>query len=124
MSDKILVVDDEPAFCEVLRDFLESKGYNVVVANSGDEALSTYPEERPDVVLMDVRMPGKDGLTTLKELKGIDPKVKAVMVSAVHDEEVVRQAKSEGAFYIHKPINFQYLELAISTKLGKTVFAH
>lgn len=123
MSEKILVVDDEPAFCEVLRDFLKSKGYNVVVANSGDEALSTYLEERPDVVLMDVRMPGKDGLTTLKELKGIDPEVKAVMVSAVHDEEVVQQAKSEGAFYIHKPINFQYLELAISTKLGKAVFA-
>lgn len=124
MSYKILVVDDEPAFCDVLREFLESKGYSVVVANSGDAAISTYPVEKPSVVLMDVRMPGKDGITTLRELKGIDPEVKAVMVSAVHDDEVVREAKSEGAFYIHKPINFQYLELAISTKLGRTIFAH
>jgi two-component system response regulator (stage 0 sporulation protein F) len=124
MGEKILVVDDEPAFCEVLREFLESKGFKVTVANSGDEALTTYPEEKPSVVLMDVRMPGKDGITTLRELKGIDPGVKAVMVSAVHDEDVVREAKAEGAFYIHKPINFQYLELAISTKLGKMIFTH
>lgn len=123
MSEKILVVDDELAFCEVLRDFLVSKGFQVVIANSGDEALKVYPEEKPSIVLMDVRMPGKDGLSTLKELKAADPEVKAVMVSAVHDEEVVRQAKDEGAFYIHKPINFQYLELAISTKLGQTIFA-
>lgn len=123
MSEKILVVDDEPAFCEVLRDFLVSKGFQVVITNSGDEALKAYPEEKPSIVLMDVRMPGKDGLTTLKELKASDPHVKAVMVSAVHDEEVVRQAKAEGAFYIHKPFNFQYLELAISTKLGQTIFA-
>lgn len=123
MSEKILVVDDELAFCEVLRDFLVSKGFQVVIANGGDEALKVYPEEKPSIVLMDVRMPGKDGLTTLKELKAADPKVKAVMVSAVHDEEVVRQAKAEGAFYIHKPINFQYLELAILTKLGQTIFA-
>lgn len=123
MADKILVVDDESAYCDVLKDYLVSKGFDVAVANSGDEALSVYPNEKPSVVLLDVRMPGKDGLTTLRELKKIDPTVKAVMVSAVHDEDVIHQAKSEGAFYIHKPINFQYLELAIATKLGRAIFA-
>ncbi|MDV2504709.1 MAG: response regulator, partial [bacterium] len=84
MLGKILVVDDEEFFCRELRRFLEGKGYNVLEAYSGDEALEVYRQERPDVVLLDIRMPGKDGLETLKELKELDPEASVIMVTAVN----------------------------------------
>jgi CheY-like chemotaxis protein len=114
---KALVVDDEPAFCEVLRDFLVEKGYHVVVASDGDEAIRLYKQDRPDVVLMDMQMPGKNGLETLRELKALDPETAIVMFSAAVDFETVQKAKAEGAFFINKPVNFHSLELAIATKL-------
>ncbi|MFQ5875170.1 MAG: response regulator, partial [Dehalococcoidia bacterium] len=111
MQYEVLVVDDDPSFCKVLRKFLVGKGYNVLEAHSGDEALDTYRQERPDLVLLDIRMPGKNGLETLRELMALDPKASVIMVTAVHEEWHAIQAMTEGAFeYITKPINFNYLE--------------
>jgi DNA-binding response OmpR family regulator len=121
MLKKVLVVDDEPSVCEVLKEFLQNNGYNVEVAYSGDEAIAAYQKDRPDVVLLDVRMPGKDGLETLREIKSLDSSATVIMVTAVHKENVVRQAMDDGAAdYITKPINPQSLELAIRTKLIHT----
>ena len=119
MSSKILVVDDEKAVCKELRKFLEGKGYSVIEAYDGDEAVAKYTLERPDVVLLDIRMPGKDGVKTLHELKELDPDASVIMVTAVHEEDIAKQAMAEGAFdYITKPINREYLELALMTKLA------
>ncbi len=120
MPSKILVVDDERAVCKELRLFLEDKGYSVVEAYSGDEALAAYARESPDVVvLLDVRMPGKDGVETLHELKELDPDASVIMVTAVHEEDIAKKAMSEGAFeYITKPIDREYLEMALTTKLA------
>ncbi len=118
MGKKVLVVDDEPSVCEVLKEFLESNGYRVDVAYSGDEAIASYQKERHDVILLDVRMPGKDGLETLREIRAFDSSAIVIMVTAVHKESVVRQALEDGAAdYITKPINPQSLELAIRTKM-------
>lgn len=120
MAKKVLVVDDEPSVCEVLGEFLQGTGYEVEVAYSGDEAIASYKNDRPDVVLLDVRMPGKDGLETLREIKALDPSAIVIMVTAVHKENVVRQALDDGAAdYITKPINPQSLELAIRTKIDQ-----
>ncbi len=117
MSNKILVVDDELAVCKELRMFLEGKGYDVVEANSGDEALAAYMQGRPDVVLLDVMMPGMNGLETLKELKAFDPEVSVIMVTAIREKELAKQTLAEGASeYITKPINREYLEMALMTK--------
>jgi DNA-binding NtrC family response regulator len=113
-----LVVDDDPDFCETFRGYLVEKGYQVAVAYDGDEALASYVENRPDVVFLDVRMPGKNGIQVLRELKDIDPDAAVIMVSAVEDQDIIDQAKSEGVFYVNKPINFRYLNLAIETTLG------
>jgi len=119
MPSKVLVVDDERFVCKELRKFLEGKGYDVVEAYSGDEALEVYRQERPDVVLLDIRMPGKDGLETLKELKDLDPEASVIMVTAVNEEEPARQAMSEGAFeYIIKPIDRDYLEMGLMVKIA------
>jgi DNA-binding NtrC family response regulator len=119
MPSKILVVDDEPSVRKELRKFLNDKGYDVVEAGDGNEALTVYQQENPHVVLLDVRMPGKDGVETLHELKALDPEASVIMVTAVHEEDIAKQAMSEGAFeYITKPINREYLELALMTKLA------
>ncbi len=119
MKNKILVVDDEPDFCEALREFLAEKGFSVMEANSCEEALEAYSQERPDVVLLDVIMPGKDGRETLQELKAFDPEVNVIMITALHEEDLALEAMADGAFdYITKPFNPDYLEMALMTKIG------
>lgn len=115
---RALVVDDDPDFCQTFRSWLTRKGYLVDVAHDGREALASYAERRPDVVFLDVRMPGWDGVRVLKELRALDPEAAVIMVSAVEDHHIVARAKSEGVFYVNKPIDFRYLELAIETTLG------
>ena len=119
MTNKILVVDDEPDFCEALSEFLADKGFAVMEANSFEEALEAYSQERPDVVLLDVLMPGKDGRETLRELKAFDPEASVIMITAVHEEDLALEAMADGAFdYITKPFNPDYLEMALMTKIG------
>lgn len=116
---KILVVDDEESYCEMLRELLEAEGYQAVVATGGDEALETYLRERPDLVLLDFWMPGKNGLETLRELKGMDPKANVIMVTATLDKKLHRLVMAEGAFdYLTKPLNINHLKLAIRTRLA------
>lgn len=67
MLRKVLVVDDEIAVCKELRKFLEMRECGVSEAYDGNQALEAYAQDRPDLVLLDVRMPGKDGLETLDE---------------------------------------------------------
>jgi len=70
---KILLVDDDPDFVEATKTVLESKSYQVVTAYSGDDGLEKVVEERPDLIILDVVMPGKDGFAVCKELK-TDPR--------------------------------------------------
>jgi signal transduction histidine kinase/ActR/RegA family two-component response regulator len=119
LAKKILVVDDEPLMCELLQEFLVEKGYNAIIAQSGEEALEAYIQYRPDAVLLDVLMPGKGGLEVLRELKAIDPNVAILLVTAVREEEVIKQARAEGALdYINKPIDKDHLELALRTRVS------
>ncbi|MFQ5893587.1 MAG: response regulator [Nitrospinota bacterium] len=121
MPRTILVVDDEPDCCEALRDFFAEMGYGVVETYTGDEALEAYWHERPILVLLDMMMPGMSGLVTLRELKAIDPKARVIMCSALHEEELAKQAMAEGALdYITKPINLDYLERAVATTITPT----
>ncbi len=119
MVKKVLIVDDEPDFCDALRDILRSKGFEVAIALSGEEALPAYMQEKPDVVLLDIQMPGMDGLETLRELKVLDQGANVIMVTAIEDDEIVKRATAEGALdYITKPVDHDYLALAIMTKTG------
>jgi DNA-binding response OmpR family regulator len=116
MSNKILVVDDEISVCKQLRRFLVDKGYGVVEAHNGDEALAAYRQERPDVVLLDMMMPGMSGLAALQELRALDPEACVIVVTALHNEVLANQVMDEGAFdYITKPINLEHLEMALMT---------
>jgi DNA-binding response OmpR family regulator len=115
---RVLVVDDEPVARELLSEFLTAKGYAVLTASNGEEALRKLKEERPHLILLDIRMPKMDGLETLRRVREIDHEVGVIMVTAVNEEETGRQALKLGAFdYITKPMNFQYLERSLWYKI-------
>jgi len=115
---RVLVVDDEPDAVELLQEFLTAKGYEVLTASDGEEALRKVKEERPHVILLDVRMPRMNGLEVLKRVRAMDHEVGVIMVTAVNEEETGRQALQLGAFdYITKPLDFTYLERSLWVKI-------
>ncbi len=115
---KILVVDDEEPIRKMLVKFLTVKGYQACSAASGEEALKLLRREKPQVVLLDIRMPGSDGIEMLKQIKKIDKKVDVIMISAISDREVAEECMELGAFdYITKPVTLSYLEECLLAKL-------
>jgi DNA-binding response OmpR family regulator len=115
---RVLVVDDEPDSVELLQEFLTSKGYEVITASNGEEALRKIKEERPHLVLLDVRMPGMNGLDVLRKVREFDQEVGVIMVTAVNEEDTGREALKLGAFdYIVKPLNLEYLERSLWYKV-------
>ena len=115
---RILVVDDEPDAVELLQEFLTAKGYDVIIACDGEEALRQVKEHRPHLILLDVRMPKLNGMEVLKRVREIDHEVGVIMVTAVNEEETGREALKMGAFdYITKPLALQYLERSLWYKI-------
>jgi DNA-binding response OmpR family regulator len=115
---RVLVVDDEPDARELLSEFLTAKGYEVLTASNGEEALRKVKEDRPHLILLDVRMPKMNGLEVLKQVREIDHEVGVIMVTAVNEEETGRQALKLGAFdYITKPLDLKYLERSLWYKI-------
>jgi DNA-binding response OmpR family regulator len=118
VTPRVLVVDDEPGAVELLTEFLTAKGYEVITASNGEEALRRLQEDRPYLILLDVRMPKMDGLEVLRRAREIDQAVGIIMVTAVHEEETGRRALKLGAFdYITKPLDFKYLEQSLWYKM-------
>ena len=117
----ILLVDDEPGMLRYIRTLLEVDEYTVETASTGEEALQRVQAGlRPDLVLMDLLMPGIDGLQTLEQLRQIQPGVKVVMLSCVSDTRKVVQAIRLGAHdYLTKPFQKAELDAVIDQCLGK-----
>jgi len=110
----VLVVDDEPAIVALLSEYLDIQGFTVVTAGGGLEALGRLETDRPDAVLLDVRMPDMDGIETLKRIVARQTRVPVLMVSANDDLRLAKEAIALGAFdYILKPIDFGYLSRAL-----------
>ena len=115
---KILVVDDEVKACELLKRFLEMKGYDVIMANNGEDAIEKARNEKPDAMLLDIRMPGMEGTEVLIRIREFDKDIGIVMVTAVKEEQVGKEALKAGADeYITKPIDFNYLETTLLVDL-------
>jgi DNA-binding response OmpR family regulator len=117
-KSKILVVDDEPSVAEILTEFFTSKGYEVISASGGLEGLSKAEKHRPDVILLDVRMPDLDGITVLRRIREVNPCVGILMMSGNSDTEAAKESLQLGAFdYILKPFDFDYLDRAVHKML-------
>ena len=107
----VLVVDDDEEQCEVTAPMLTHLDYKVNVVNSGEAALKIISQKKPDLVLLDLAMPGMDGEETLKEIKKRYQDLTVIIVSVMTDEKKARRLLQEGASdYIVKPINFHYME--------------
>ncbi|UCD14891.1 MAG: response regulator [Candidatus Omnitrophota bacterium] len=90
---KILVVDDEPDFVEVIKTRLEASGYEVITAPSGKEALDKVASGNPDAVILDILMPGMDGLKVLKKIRSQNKNLPIFIISAFSTEERFKLAR-------------------------------
>jgi two-component system, NtrC family, response regulator AtoC len=117
---QVLIVDDEPAMLRYLRTLVESEGYGVETAGSGFDALQRIHQgSKPDLILLDMLMPGLDGLQTLQQIRQLDPALKVLMLSCVTDSREVVQAIRLGATdYIAKPFGRDDLKGVLRAVLG------
>ncbi|MEA3278251.1 MAG: sigma-54 dependent transcriptional regulator [Pseudomonadota bacterium] len=121
---KILIIDDDLASCRTLQLHLTSQGQAVTLAHSADEGLAAAVADPPELVILDIRMPGKSGLEVLPELKQRLPQTQVIMITAFHDMESTIEAMQKGAEdYIHKPIDIDELDTAIDKLLCAPDFA-
>jgi len=116
----VLIVDDEPIVRESIRDWLKDAGYQVATAESGEEALEMIEKQDFSVLVVDIRLPGKTGITVLKEVKALKPQIKSIVITAYPSVEIADEAKKLGAVdYLVKPIAPDELERLIRETLVK-----
>lgn len=115
---RLLVVDDETEVADVLKEHFEAT-YDVDTAPDGRKALKLIRARHPDVILLDIQMPGLNGLEVMKRLQSLDPKPVVIVVTADADTDVAAQAMTQGAFsYVPKPFDLQYLDHLVAVALG------
>ncbi|HEU4569243.1 MAG TPA: sigma-54 dependent transcriptional regulator [Gemmatimonadales bacterium] len=119
-GERVLVVDDEAGIREALKQILEYEGLQVRTAASGGEALTVYPEFRPQVVFLDVKMAGLDGLDTLARLKALEPPAQVVMISGHGTIQTALEAVRRGAFdFLEKPLDSDRLLVTVRNALAQ-----
>jgi two-component system response regulator AtoC len=111
---KVLVVDDEAIIRESLRDWLSDVGHRVLIAEDGNKALEIIKNENPSVAIVDLVMPGMDGIELLKRAKEISPSIEVVVITAYASVPTAIAAMKQGAYdYIEKPFSLDRVELLI-----------
>lgn len=115
----ILVVDDEMDVCNFVKSFFEARGFRVIAALNGDEAMSKLLQEKPEIVMLDIKMRYEsEGIEYLPKIKERLPSVKVIVITAVQDDDVIQKAKLLGADdYITKPLVLEYLENTVLAKV-------
>ena len=103
---KLLIVDDELEICDFLKSFFEERNYDVMTATSGEEALAALDSFKPQVVLLDIKMPVMNGVQVLQNIKSKSPKTKVIMVTALETRDKIEECLRLGADnYITKPLS-------------------
>jgi len=105
---RVLLVDDEPRICAALAGALVSEGYDVLFADSGDQALRDSRGRVFDIVLLDLRMPGKNGWETLARLRRSRPLLRVIIITALPDQQAAAEAAGVGAL-LEKPLDIPVL---------------
>ncbi len=121
MSDAlILIVDDEEGILESLSGILEDEGYETLTSSSGEEALKLIKEHNPDLIFLDVWLPGMDGIVTLREIKEIKPDLPVIMISGHGNIELAVNATKIGAYdFLEKPLSLERIIHATNKALEK-----
>jgi DNA-binding response OmpR family regulator len=121
MAKKILVIDDEPEMVDMLRIRLEDEGYGIITALNGEEGLKKAEGERPDLVLLDILLPGMSGLEVAKRLREskATKNIPIIMVTALIGGDAMRTGlKSGAAYFISKPFDPEELLTQIKSAIG------
>ncbi len=120
VESTVLIVDDEEGIRESLSGIFEDEGYEVLTSSSGEEALKVLKEQNPDLILLDVWLPGIDGIKTLKEIKGLKPDLPVIMISGHGNIELAVKATRMGAYdFLEKPLSLERVLLAAKRALEK-----
>ena len=115
----LLVVDDEPGVRQSLQ-LVFNKSYRVLEASSADEAIQKVSDDAPDVVLLDIMMPGTDGLAVLRQIKSANGDCQVIMLTGLNTARTAFAAKGTGAFdYVTKPFDVEELRLRVEHALEK-----
>ena len=116
--DKVLIVDDDPSMRYSLTRMLEGQGLKVTPAKNGAEAISQFFADSPDLVVMDIKMPGQSGLDVLRQIKEKDPKALVILMTAFGTTETAIEAMKFGAFdYILKPFDIPKMRILVEQAL-------
>jgi two-component system response regulator (stage 0 sporulation protein F) len=116
---KLLVVDDEPEVRHVLQEFLTDRGYEVIAAPNGPDALAVVKSQKVDLVLLDVALPGMDGVEILRRIAELQPGLPVIMVTANADPGITSKLLGMGAVdYIQKPFDLDYLDRAVRAQMA------
>lgn len=123
MGSKILIVDDQFAIRMLLSEIFQGEGYQTFAAANGLEALELAQRERPDLVLLDMKIPGMDGLDILRKLKEKDPQVQVIMMTAYGELDMVKEARRMGAkAHFTKPFDIEELKALVGQCLRSIIF--
>ena len=120
VKGKVLIVDDAPDTLEIIQKLLYYEGYDVTVASSGEEGVKRVEQEKPEVVLMDINLPGIDGTEALRRIRIINPIQCVIMLTAFATVDNAIQALKEGASdFVKKPFENEHLIHIVNQGLEK-----
>ncbi|HUC94128.1 MAG TPA: response regulator [Paenibacillus sp.] len=119
MDDKkVLIVDDQNGIRILLMEVFNSEGYTTFQASNGKLALEIVKKESPDLVLLDMKIPGMDGLEILKHVKAIDREIKVIMMTAYGELDMIKEATDLGALmHFTKPFDIDEMRMAVNMQL-------
>ncbi|MEO5976458.1 MAG: response regulator transcription factor [Chryseolinea sp.] len=117
-ATKVLYVEDEPFLGQIVKESLESRNFKVVMVVDGAKAIAYFNEHKPDICVLDVMLPGKDGFTIAREIRQVDQDVPIIFVTARNQtEDVVKGFTSGGNDYIRKPFSMEELIVRVNNLL-------
>ncbi|WP_274363951.1 response regulator [Paenibacillus thermotolerans] len=115
---KVLIVDDQNGIRVLLTEVFSSEGYRTFQASNGKLALDIVNKEAPELVLLDMKIPGMDGLEILKHIKKINPEIKVIMMTAYGELDMIKEATESGALmHFTKPFDIDELRSAVNAEL-------
>ncbi len=121
MKRNILLAEDEPALGQIIKESLETRAFNVLLCENGEQALKVYESEKPELLVLDVMMPKKDGFTLAKEIRMVDDHIPIIFLTAKSQtQDVVEGFTIGGNDYLKKPFSMEELIVRIHNLLDRT----
>lgn len=117
---KIILAEDEPALAQIIKESLETRNFEVLLCKNGEEAFEVFSKEKPELLVLDVMMPKKDGFTLAKEIRKLDKKTPIIFLTAKSQpQDVVEGFQLGGNDYLKKPFSMEELIVRVHSLLGR-----